>query len=60
MNFFQIIQLIVSLAPQGITLTEEILKLISEITTVVASLPTEHQNPVANTIAKALVTTATK
>jgi hypothetical protein len=59
MGPIQIIQLILGLAPAGITLTQEILNLIQEIGSVVSTLPTEHQAPVAQLAAKALVTTAT-
>ena len=56
MTFEQIIALILSLAPQGILLTQEILKLIQEISNVINGLPAELQKPVANVLAKALVT----
>lgn len=58
MNVIAIIQLILGLAPAGITITSEILKLIEEISGVVSSLPAEHQAPVAAIAAKALVAKA--
>ena len=59
MNILQIIQLILSLAPGGITITKDILALIQEIETLIGSLPTEHQTATATVIAKALVTPTT-
>ena len=56
MTFLAILQLILGLAPAGINITQEIVKVIQEIETVVGALPTEHQTPVANVAAKALVT----
>jgi hypothetical protein len=58
MTVIQIIQLILSLAPSGIQLTQEILALILQIEGVVTKLPVENQQPVAAVIAKALVTKA--
>lgn len=58
MNIIQLIQLIVSLAPQGLTLTQEVLSIIQEIHGVIGALPTEHQQPVAAVAAKALVAKA--
>ena len=55
MTVLQIIELILSLAPSGITLTQDILKLIQEIQSVVAAVPAEHQAAVAGIVAKALV-----
>lgn len=55
MTVLSIIELILSLAPSGITLTEDILKLIQEIQSVVAAVPAEHQAAVAGIAAKALV-----
>lgn len=55
MNFLQILQLVTTLAPAGISVTTDIIKLIQEIEAVLALLPTEHQAAVANVAAKALV-----
>lgn len=54
MNALQILQLVLQFAPTGIALTQEILKIVAEIESVVAALPTEHQTPVATVAAKAL------
>jgi hypothetical protein len=55
MGFLQILAIILQLAPDGINLTAEIVKLIQEIEGVVGAVPTEHQAAVANMAAKALV-----
>jgi hypothetical protein len=55
MTVIQIIELILSLAPSGISLTTDILNLIKEIEGVVSSVPAESQVPVATVASKALV-----
>lgn len=55
MNAIQIIELILSLAPQGIQLTTGIMAIIKEIETVVSALPAEHQQAVAKLAVKALI-----
>jgi hypothetical protein len=58
MNFEQIVSLILSLAPAGVTLTQEVVAVVKEIEAILAILPTQHQTAVANVAAKALLTKA--
>jgi hypothetical protein len=55
MGVLQIIELVLSLAPQGITLTTDILNLIKEVESVIAAIPAANQSAVANVVAKAIV-----
>ena len=51
MNFLQIVQLILTLAPAGVTVTQEIITLIQSIEAAVAAAPKSHQAAVSTALA---------